>query len=382
MTDATHPEGWKPQLGLLPPIPGRPVLMLRTLGVEPVALPIPPVEVHNIELDPDTDMLGNDVWGNCTFVAVERHRRIAAAVLGAKITWLTALQVINNYKACTGVKEPPGPGAVMQVVLEWTRKHPERWGGSKLLFFALTPHTELAMRESVSEFHSVITCEEIRAAQQYPATVWDLTPAEAKKPVLGGHATPGGTYTKLYDFVKTWGYMVEVTPSFFAGAIDQIFVLVWDFMWASLTYDRQVTLIADLENLTGKTWDGPAPIKPAPPPTEAEMKLLSKPVRLFDGSLPAMTAVTLPVAGHSGIPAGATGLAATIRVIEPLSRGWIYAGPVAGTPASIQGVSTLDFEAGVITDGFPIVGLSNGALTLWTTKPIKRLVIDTTGYLD
>ena len=270
MTDKTgaigphgKPLGWKPKLGLLPQIPDRPALMLSTLGVAPVALPVPPAVVRNIELDPDTDMLGNDVWGNCPFVALERNRRICALAFGAKITWLTAQQVIDNYKAYTGITSPPGPGAVMQLALEWTQKHPERWGGNKLLFFARLPHAQLATRQAVSEFGSIITCEVIRAAQEYPSKDW----AHTTTPELGAHATPGGSYDALHLFLKTWGYVVTVEPSFFTSDIDEIDVLVWDFMWTGLTYDRQVALIADIQSLTGNKWTGPAPIIPAPVPT-------------------------------------------------------------------------------------------------------------------
>jgi hypothetical protein len=111
------------------------------------------------------------------------------------------------------------------------------------------------------------------------------------------------------------------------------------------------------------------------------MILLPKPVRLFDGPLRSGVSVSLRVAGLQGIPANATGAVLILRVVEPPARGWLYAGPVAGVPASIQGISTLDFEAAVTTDGFPIVGLTNGVLTLWATRAIPRLVLDVTGYL-
>jgi hypothetical protein len=117
------------------------------------------------------------------------------------------------------------------------------------------------------------------------------------------------------------------------------------------------------------------------PPTEADMILLPKPVRLFDGPLRSGVSVALRVAGLQGIPANATGAALGIQVIEPPDRGWLYAGPVAGVPTSIQGISTMVFNAGQDNDGFPIVGLTNGVLTLWATCAIPRLVIDATAYL-
>ena len=257
-----HPEGWKPQLGLLPAIPGRPTLQLRSLAAEPVALPVPPPEIHNIERVPDRDMLGNDKWGDCVFAAIENNRRIAAATLGATITRLTAAQVVANYKSHTGATTPPGPGAVIQKALKWAHDH--GWGGSKLLCYATLPRTELAIREAVNEFQSCLFGVVIKAAQEYPAKVW----ADVGGKTVGGHGVAGGTETVGYDFAKTWGYMVEMTPNFMHVQCNEVSVLVWDFQWASLTYDRQVSLVADYQALTGKTWTGPAPIAPPPvPPT-------------------------------------------------------------------------------------------------------------------
>ena len=348
---AAPPPGWKPQLGLLPKIADRATMFLRALGVaEELLLPTPPDELHNIELDPDTDMLGNNVQGNCVFVAIERNRRIAAAALGVAITWLTAQQVVDKYQAYTGIKTAPGPGAVAQQAFNWVRKS-AGWGGNKLLFFAGLPITERAIRQACSEFQSVITCELIRAPQEWPAKVWDLTPATIKLPVKGGHATPGGSYTKLRDFLKTWGYIVEVTPAFFAGAIDEIDVLVWDFQWASLTYARQVSLIADIQELTGKTWDGPAPANPPTPARSAVNYVAIPPVRILDtrsgvglsGAFAPHAPRKVGVTGKGGIPANAVAVCGNLTVTGQKSSGYLSIGPDAQVNPT---TSTLNFPLG------------------------------------
>jgi hypothetical protein len=388
MSDETRPEGFKPELGLLPRIPGRAELILRALGVPQELLPTPPVELHNIERDAaDSGMYGNDVQGNCMFVAIEKNRVLAALALGVTITKLTAQQVIDKYQSYTGVHTAPGPGAVAQVALNWVRKS-TGWGGNKLLFFAVVPHTELAIRQACSEFQSVITCEEIRAPQEWPAKVWDLPAADVKKPVLGGHATAGGTYTKLYDFVKTWGYMVEVTPSFFAGAIDEIDVLVWDFQWASLTYARQLSLIADIQGLTGKAWDGPAPVAPVIPEAIAVTpNLLTKAIRLLDtrknigiaGRCRGGVARRLQVAGIGGIPANAVGVMGNLTVLN--QSGAAIGGWIAATSSSDKpGTSSLQIPNSM-RDNFTASLLdATGGLWFYLSAGASDVLFDPTGF--
>src|ERR1035437_8122687 len=167
------PDDWKPQLGLLPAIPDRPMLEMRALAV-PYVLPAPPPEVHNIELDAaDTGMLGNDVWGDCVFAGIEKDRVISAEALGVKITKLTAANVIAKYVEYTGVTTPPGPGAVTQLVLEWIRKTSFGWGGSHLLAFGRAPLNQTGAHETVSEFQSGLLSVTLHQSQEYPNRTWD-----------------------------------------------------------------------------------------------------------------------------------------------------------------------------------------------------------------
>ena len=359
------------QYGKLPPIPDRPALMLRTLGIVPT-LPVPPAEVHNIELVPDPDMLGNDAWGDCVFVSIENNRRIAAAALGVPIVRMTAQQVVDQYCAYTGTHTPPGPGAVIQTALEWVRRR--GWGGNQLLAFARVPLTELAIREAVAEFASCAFGVVIRAGEEYPSRVWNSVTGT----VDGGHGVAGGTYVPSWVGCKTWGYLAEMTSHFVEnGGVDEVDVLVWDFQWASLSYDRQVTLITDYQALTGKTWTGPAPIPPNPTP-EVNVFLLPKPVRIFEGAVSANTAKKIAIAGVQGIPSNATGIVAIIRVFRAGANGWVYVGPDQGVAPT---VSTMEFEAGKVPDGYPIVGLTNGQLTIYSTVALARFIVDITGYL-
>jgi len=254
VTDTFHP-----QLGLIARDPEQEAMSLPALA-DLGALPTPPVEMHNIELVPDKDMLGNDVWGDCVFAAIENNRRIAAAALGVPIARMTAAQVVDAYKKFTGATTPPGPGAVILKALAWAHKY--GWGGNALLAYADVPRTELAYREAVNEFKSIVAGVELKTPQKYPAKVWaDLGGAN-----YGGHGVAGGTEIPGYDCFKTWGYLVKATPNFMNKQGQEVLVLVWDFQWKTLTYERQVQLATDYQTLTGKAWPGPAPVAPPTPP--------------------------------------------------------------------------------------------------------------------
>jgi hypothetical protein len=67
--------------------------------------------------------------------------------------------------------------------------------------------------------------------------------------------------------------------------------------------DKQTALIADVQALTGKTWTGPAPVKPIPEPIvpqEVNMQFLPKPIRLFDAAVGVGVNKVVQVAPLSG----------------------------------------------------------------------------------
>ena len=249
----------KVELGRLPRIEGDSAIPLQPrIGAPPPR----PAEVHNIELDAaDKGMYGNDVWGNCVWVMIEKDRVISAEALGVPITKLTPAQVIQNYCDYAGIGnnpkvDAPGPGSNILGALKWAQNHPERMGGNKLLFYGDFPITDDAMKEAVAEFASVCVGVTVYASMEYPARFWYVGPRGKK---LGGHGVAGGSYTPLDDFIKTWGYEVAVNGAGL-GTIDELVVCVWDFQWAALTYARQTELIAAYTAVTGKSWTGPAPV--------------------------------------------------------------------------------------------------------------------------
>jgi hypothetical protein len=362
----------QPLLGRLPREEGK-----SAVAVTPSAgaTPTRPAEVHNIELDAaDTNMYGNDLWGDCVFVMIEKDRVISAEALGVAITKLTPSQVIANYCDFTGVHTAPGPGANILTALKWAQNHPERFGGSKLLFYGDVPINDEAMKQAVAEFASVCVGVVVYQSMEYPNRVWYNAPRGAN---VGGHGIAGGSYTAAANFIKTWGYMASVNANGF-GTIDELVVCVWDFQWRALTYERQLACIASYQFVTGKPWTGPAAVPPPTPSPEADMQLLSIPVRVFDGAVPAKTTMALSMAGQWGIPANAIAVVAILRAVAPAASGWVYVGPdQGGAPTT----STLDYNAGMIDDVSPVVLLTAGKLTVYSYRALSRFVIDITGYL-
>ena len=361
----------------------------------PVAyvLPVPPPEVHNIELVPDPDMLGNDVWGDCVFAAIENNRRVAAASLGVKITRLTAANVVGKYKEFTGITTPPGPGAVIQLALEWVRKTPTGWGGSHLLAFGRAPLNQTGAKQTVAEFQSGIFAVTLHQSQEYPNRTWDQRPND---PIVGGHAIGAGTYTQLLEFAKSWGYMISMTPAFFAGSVGEISVLVWDFQWESLTYERQTALIADVQALTQKTWTGPQPIAPPPPPpapvpptppgytprTSMSTTFIT-PIRILDTRYPTDTPLQpgedrrVQVAGANRIPANAVGVAGDL-VVVPTAGGWL-----ALTPTKYVGpTSNINFIPGqTVANGFTVGLYPDGTFSIHNgSSGTANVIVDISAY--
>jgi hypothetical protein len=318
-----------PQLGKLPRPAGKSAAPL--LPIEAVA-PVRPAEVHNIELDAaDTDMYGNGVWGDCVFVMIEKDRVISAEALGVPITKLTPAEVIRNYCDYNGIGtnpnvDAPGPGAVILDALKWAQNHPERFGGSHLLFYGDLPLTEDAFKSGVAEFASVCVGVVVYKAMEYPERVWYTG---ARGPQIGGHGVAGGTYTGLADFLKTWGYMVSVNANGFA-TIDELVVCVWDFQWRALSYARQLECIAAYQFYTGRPWHGPAAV----PPQEVVMVqpfALKPVVRMIDtriglglsGKFQALVSRRIQVAGVNGVPANASVIRGNLTVTNQTSAGYL-----------------------------------------------------------
>jgi hypothetical protein len=333
-------------------------------------------------------MYGNDKWGNCVWVAIEKNRVITAESLGVQITKLTAPQVIANYCDFTGVRTAPGPGSNILDALKWTQNHPERFGGNKLMFYGDFPVTANAAKGAVAEFGSFVAGCVVYASMEYPARVWYNAPRGAN---VGGHGIPGGSYTATWDGIKTWGYEVEVNSAGF-DTFDEIVVCIWDFQWQTLTYARQQEIAYTYTYYTGKPWTGPAPIKPIVPEVTVPSVIVlftTMPPRMCDsrpkGNVGTAARPLAPgesrvvqIAGLNGIPVDATGLIGNLTVTNEAAAGWVSVTPIVPTsPYSTVNFPGPDSRA----NGF-IAAIVNSAVVVHNGSPATTdFIIDASGYL-
>lgn len=386
----------RPLLGRLPREENKSAIAIIPMG----AAPARPVEVHNIELDAaDTNMYGNGgtevlgtAWGDCVFEMIEEDRVISAKALGVPVTHTTPAQVVRNYCDYNGIpyaaSSAPGPGSNILGALKWAQNHPERFGGSKLLFYGDYPITDEGMKQAVAEFGSVCVGVVVYAAMEYPNKVW-YTGARGAN--VGGHGIAGGSYTATDNSIKTWGYQVSINAKGF-GTIDELVVCVWDFQWPALPYERQIACIDSYQYVTGKTWTGPQPIKPiiqevtvpsvivlftTMPPRMCDSRALVNVGTAARPLAPGESRV-VQIAGLLGIPANATGLVGNLTVTNEAAAGWVSVTPVVPTGS----YSSINFPPhDTRANGFIAAIVSGSVVVHNGSLASTDFLIDAPGYL-
>jgi hypothetical protein len=202
----------------------------------------------------------------------------------------------------------------------------------------------------------------------------------------------------IADFCKTWGYMAQMTPAYVSHDMDEVSVLIWDFQWESLTYERQTTLIADYQALTGKAWTGPQPTPPSVyTPRSAMTTIYAKPGRAMDtrngnglaGKFTGGVSRKLQIAGRDlpcgdgsvfPVPSNAVGITGNITVTNPAGGG--YAVALTPVPTTPVGTSALNFANGqTVGNGFSIGLDVDGTVSIALLGPAGAtadLILDVT----
>jgi hypothetical protein len=252
------------RLGRLPdPIPDRPVLMLPSRAE--IALPVPPPAVDNNGLIKRYNNLGNLKYGDCVIAAIGHDCEVAYVASGLKDPGITSSATLDLYKRVNPDFDPSDPGGpgdrgcVSQVALDALMRY--GISGRKPLCFAKVPTDLTAIRDAMDEFRAVYFGVQLDTAQQRQPAVWNYEPS----PVWGGHGVSGGSYTTVLPVnphspglgpdrtgIITWGKRVNMSDSFIAHQVEEVFVIVWAEIWPTLTPTRQEQLRADYTALTGK----------------------------------------------------------------------------------------------------------------------------------
>jgi hypothetical protein len=247
-------------LGRLPdPIKDRPVLMLAPREV--VALPVPPPAVDNLALVPAYNDLGNKVYGDCVIAAIGHMAEVAFVAHGLPDPGITLRATLELYKRVNPDFDPARPGqagdrgCVTQVALDRLMKF--GISGRFPLCFAKVPNNLTAIRDAVWEFKAPFYGVTLEDAQKTQPSVWNYN----RSPNWGGHGVCGGSYTTLAPAgvlgpdrtqVVTWDHKVNMSDTFIARQLDEVFVIIWQETWSTLTPTRQEQLRADYYTLTGK----------------------------------------------------------------------------------------------------------------------------------
>jgi hypothetical protein len=110
--------------------------------------------------------------------------------------------------------------------------------------------------------------------------------------------------------------------------------------------------------------------------------LTAGPTRLLDtrGSAPVAAGhdLRVPVAGHAGVPVGATAVLVTATAIRPTASGYLTAYPTGAASTT----STLNYVTGQTVANSALVPLAaDGSLSLQVGAGSSHVVLDVAGYL-
>ena len=107
------------------------------------------------------------------------------------------------------------------------------------------------------------------------------------------------------------------------------------------------------------------------------------PLRLVDtrsgGPLGANRVLTVPVAGHAGVPADATGAIVNVTVVGACAPGYLTVYP-AGL-AAVPNVSNSNFRTGQVVAGLAVVKLGAGGGLDVVASAQTDVLVDLMGYL-
>lgn len=240
-------------------------------------VPAHPSSADHFSRVSDWGLYGNDRYGVCGPTSLANQRKLTSLYLTGLEKSPTQDDVFDLYRRSGNPRFDPATGADdngvdMQTMLEAALEG--GIGGDKPLAFAAVDHTNLEeIRAAVAVFGSVLYGVNLETAQQdqTDAGVWDYR----RSGEWGGHAVLGGRYSDLSDDaadrtgVVTWAELVDMTDSFMAHQLEEVWVVIWPEHLGSRAFlegvDQQA-LARDYEALTGR----PFPLEPAPTPVPPE----------------------------------------------------------------------------------------------------------------
>lgn len=266
--------------GRLPNDPTKPRLSLdaHLSGAAPGA-------VDNFTYVASWGMLGNDLWGDCTF-AGDGHVVEQQTALGlGQEKVVTTGQCLDAYSAVTGFDPNAGPsgsnptdnGATVQSAMEYLLR--SGLAGMKVSAFAeLAVTNHLNIRQAIYEFGclSIGINLPVSAMDQFNAgQPWTVVPGS---PNDGGHCVIAVGYDTSWVYVISWGAVTRMSWEFWMTYVEEAWVPI-SKAWVSKSGLSLTAFGEEYAKLTGKANPFPAPVvtppvtppapKPAPKPAPA-----------------------------------------------------------------------------------------------------------------
>jgi hypothetical protein len=239
------------------------------------AIPDHPISEDYLANISGWQVLGNDQYGNCAWVAWANSRKFVSTLLGGKEEYPSLEQVLDGYKTQNPGFPSEDNGTDVQTMLEYLNHHggPD---GVKLVAFASVDVSNLdEVKAAINIFGSLLLGVEVQQANQQEfadGKIWDY---HAGQPIEGGHAIlSGGFLGKTKSDVRfiTWGAETGMTDKFWDNLVNcpsgEAWVLVWEENLGTKQFVEgidMVTLAADYLALTGKQLPVPSQT-PVPEP--------------------------------------------------------------------------------------------------------------------
>jgi GH25 family lysozyme M1 (1,4-beta-N-acetylmuramidase) len=220
-----------------------------------------------------------------------------------------------------------------------------------------------------------------------------VTPRTVPNAPTGVTATAGDAFALVAWSAPSWnggaaitGYAVTASP----GGRTCSTTSALSCEVSGLTNGTAYTFTVRASNVAGSSAPSTpsAPVTPWPPTPSSYVTLA--PARILDtryaiglsGALSARVARTFQVAGHGGVPAGASGVTGNLTVTGQTAGGWLTIGPAAG---SLGGFSTVNFPVGDTRANGVTVSLGPGGSlsVLYDGAPSgasANAIFDVTGY--
>ena len=222
-------------------------------------------------------MLGNNKYGDCAWVAWANSRRFLSYLLGGKEDYPTLKQVLDGYKTQNPGFPTQDDGTDVQTMLEYLNKTggPD---GVKLVAFASVDTSNLEeVKAALYIFGGLLLGIEVQVENQQDfadGKPWDY---HADGQVEGGHAVLAGGYLgKSEDDVRiiTWGAETGLTDRFWKNLVNCPSGECWCLIWPEYIGTKQFAEGIDLpalkaayQDITGRPFpvvdQNPGPVDPS-----------------------------------------------------------------------------------------------------------------------